>query len=177
MLNFQNKERKVVLLAVFLIFLTVVYGLFIHDLLAVSWQRFVDFFFYLALLLGFFLIIRVIYRKFFKYLNLSETKIKNMDHLQFVNLVYHLCSKMGYDKIKVLNNSVFDISYEYNGNKFFIFCYHKKRLDRVQILKDEEVVLISDYVLEPYELDQLDGSKWKLIDHDKFIQLLNDYLI
>lgn len=176
-MRYENKWRKIIFLALFLICLTVVYGLFIHDLLAVSWQRFVDFFFYLVLMASILVIVRFIYLWHFKYLDLTQEKLKNMSHSEFVKLIAHLCSKMGYGKVKILSNSLFDISYDNNGKKEVIFCYHQNKITTTPIIKNARVIFITDYVLEPYELNQLAGNHWKLIQHDELIELLDKYLV
>ncbi|BDR58422.1 hypothetical protein [Xylocopilactobacillus apicola] len=177
MSNDQIKSRKIANLAIFLIFLTVVYGIFIHDLLPVRWQGFVDFFFYLVLLGSVFILVGGLYRRHFLYLDLTEKTIEKMSHAEFVKMVAHLCRCMGYEKVKEQSDSFFDISYEYQGKKDVIFCYHKKKLTTIPIIKNARVILITDYHLESYELDQLAGSHWKLIEHDELLRLLNEYLV
>jgi hypothetical protein len=177
MQNNEDKRRKIIFLALFLICLTVIYGLFIHDLLAVSWQRFVDFFFYFVLMGSIFVLVRFIYLWRFKYLDLTQEKLKNMSHSEFVELIAQLCRKMGYKKVKVISGSLFDISYESNGKKEVIFCYHQKKITTTPIIENARVIFITDYVLEPYELNQLAGSHWKLIQHDDLIELLDKYLV
>ena len=43
--KFQNKSQQKIFFSILILFLTVFYSFFIHDLLTVSWQKFVDFFF------------------------------------------------------------------------------------------------------------------------------------
>ena len=177
MFNGLKNSKKIVFLAIFLIILTVVYGTYIHDLLAVSWQRFVDFFFFLVLLASVFALVKTIYQKHFKYLNLTSSDITNMSHLEFVDLIFHLYHKMGYQKLKLTPNSFFDFTCEQDKLKYVIFCYHKNSIQTTPIIKNAKVILITDYFLESYELEKLEGSQWKLIQNKELLSLFNEYLV
>ena len=60
---------------------------------------------------------------------------------------------------------------------YIVYCYHKKRLTTLPIKKNIHVILITDYVLAPYEFDKLNNTNWELIEKDKLYFLLNSYLV
>lgn len=175
--RFQNKSPKKILLSILAIFLTIFYSFFIHDLLAVSWQKFVDFFFYILLLTSSFIILQQFYQYHFRYLNLSDKKIKKMSYEEFVDLIAHLAIKMDYTSVTKIKDSIFDLSIEKGQKKYIVYCYHKKRLTTLPIIKNAHVILITDYVLAPYEFDKLNNTNWELVEKDKLYFLLNSYLV
>lgn len=177
MRNQHSRSRQILLGAVLLIVLTIIYGFFIHDLLAVSWQKFVDFFFYILLLASVFVIVQQFYLWHFRYLNLSESRIQKMSYDEFVDLIAHLSNKMGYTSIKRIKNNFFDLSLRKEQQKYVLFCYHKRNLTTTPIIKNARVIFITDYELAPYEIEKLSGSNWQIIEHDEFYRLLNQYLV